>query len=126
MDTKVEPQSATFLDTAKLVLAVAIVIASVVGFYSFPNTPAALRSLGVLAALAVAALVALQSAQGQSIWKFIQASRVELRKVVWPTREETIQTTIAVLVFALIGGTFFFLLDVLLAWLSSKLTGQGA
>jgi preprotein translocase subunit SecE len=126
MDTKVEPQPATFIDTAKLLLAVAIVMASVVGFYYFPNAPIALRSLGVLAALAVAALVALQSAQGQSIWKFIQASWVELRKVVWPTREETIQTTIAVLVFALIGGTFFFLLDVLLAWLSSKLTGQGA
>ena len=126
MDTKAEPQPATLLDTAKILLAVAIVMGSIVAFYYFPNAPIALRSLGVLVALALAALVALQSAQGQSIWKFIQASRIELRKIVWPTREETIQTTIAVLIFAVIGGTFFWLLDVLLLWLTGKITGQGA
>jgi preprotein translocase subunit SecE len=79
----------------------------------------------VLVALALAAVVALQSMQGQSLWKFIQAARVELRKVVWPTREETIQTTIAVLVFALIMGVFFWLLDLFLLYVSSKITGQG-
>ena len=124
METKVEA-SPTLFDAAKLLLAVAIVLASVVGFYYFESAPTALRSLAVLVALALAALVALQSLQGQSIWKFIQSARVELRKVVWPTREETIQTTVAVLVFALIGGTFFFLLDVLLRWLTFKITGQG-
>ena len=124
MDTKVEP-SPTLFDAAKLVFAVAILLAAVVGFYYFENAPLALRSLGVLVALGLAALVALQSAQGQSIWKFIQTARVELRKIVWPTREETIQTTIAVLVFALIGGTFFWLLDVFLLWVTSKITGQG-
>ena len=124
METKVEP-SATLFDAAKLLLAVAILVGAVVGFYYFGGAPLALRSLGVLVALAVAAVVALQSIQGQSIWKFIQAARIELRKVVWPTREETIQTTVAVLIFALIGGTFFWLLDVLLLWLTSKITGQG-
>jgi len=124
MDTKVEP-SATLFDAAKLLLAVAILVAAVLGFYYFEGAPLALRSLGVLVALGLAAVVALQSMQGQSIWKFIQAARIELRKVVWPTREETIQTTVAVLIFALIGGTFFWLLDVLLLWLTSKITGQG-
>jgi preprotein translocase subunit SecE len=84
-----------------------------------------LRSLGVLVALGLAAVVALQSMQGQSLWKFIQAARIELRKVVWPTREETIQTTIAVMVFALIMGVFFWLLDLFLLYVSSKITGQG-
>jgi len=84
-----------------------------------------LRAIGVLIAIALAAVVALQSAQGQSLWKFTQAARVELRKVVWPTREETIQTTIAVLVFALIMGTFFWLLDLFLLFVTSKITGQG-
>jgi len=124
MDTKVEP-SPTFFDAAKLLLAVAILVGAVLAFYYFESAPLALRSLGVLVGLGLAALVALQSLQGQSIWKFIQAARIELRKVVWPTREETIQTTIAVLVFALIGGTFFWLLDVFLLWLTSKITGQG-
>jgi preprotein translocase subunit SecE len=124
MDTKVEPQP-TLFDAAKITFAVLIVLASIVGFYYFPDAPVALRSLAVLVALGLAAFVALQSAQGQSIWKFIQTARVELRKVVWPTREETIQTTVAVLIFAVIGGTFFWLLDVLLLWLTSKITGQG-
>jgi preprotein translocase subunit SecE len=50
---------------------------------------------------------------------------VELRKVVWPTREETIQTTVTVLVFALIMGVFFWLLDMFLLYATRLLTGQG-
>ena len=124
MDTKVEDQP-TFIDTVKLFLAVLIVVAALVAYYYFADASVLLRALGLVAALALAGWVALQSAQGQSIWKFIQSSRVELRKVIWPTREETIQTTIAVLVFALIMGVFFWLLDLLLLFLTSKLTGQG-
>ncbi len=57
--------------------------------------------------------------------RFVQGSRVELRKVVWPTREETIQTTVTVLVFALIMGVFFWLLDMFLLYATRLLTGQG-
>jgi len=124
METKVE-ESPTFVDTAKLLLAIGIVLAGLVAYYYFGDASQLLRALGVLVALAAAAVIALQSLQGQALWKFIQTARIELRKVVWPTREETIQTTIAVLVFALIGGTFFWLLDVFLLWLTSKITGQG-
>ena len=124
MDTKVEDQP-TFIDTVKLFLAVLIVLVAFVGYYYFADSPVLLRALGLVAAFGVGIWIALQSVQGQSIWKFIQSSRVELRKVVWPTREETIQTTIAVLVFALIMGVFFWLLDLLLLYLTSKLTGQG-
>jgi preprotein translocase subunit SecE len=100
METKVENQP-TFVDTAKLLAAAGIVLVGFVAYYYF------------------------QSAQGRALWQFIQASRVELRKVVWPTREETIQTTIAVLIFAVIMGTFFWLLDILLLYVTSKVTGQG-
>ena len=124
METKVEAEP-TFVDTAKLALAVAIIVASVVAYYYFPDAPVALRALGVLVALGLAAFVALQSVQGQSIWRFIQGARVELRKVVWPTREETIQTTIAVFVFASIMGVFFWLLDLFLLFVTSRITGQG-
>ena len=124
METKVEAEP-TFVDTAKLALAVAIIGASVVAYYYFPDAPVALRALGVLVALGLAAFVALQSVQGQSIWRFIQGARVELRKVVWPTREETIQTTIAVFVFASIMGVFFWLLDLFLLFVTSRITGQG-
>jgi preprotein translocase subunit SecE len=124
MDTKVETE-ATMVDTAKLVAAVAIALVGFVAYYYFGDASVALRSLGVLVAVGIAVFVALQSAQGQTLWRFIQAARVELRRVVWPTREETIQTTIAVLVFALIMGVFFWLLDLGLLYATSKITGQG-
>jgi preprotein translocase subunit SecE len=124
METKVE-ESPTLVDTAKLILAIGIVVAGLFVYYYFGESSQLLRSLGVLVALGLAAVVALQSMQGQSLWKFIQAARIELRKVVWPTREETIQTTIAVMVFAVIMGVFFWLLDLFLLYVSSKITGQG-
>ena len=77
-------------------------------------------------ALAVGAWVAMQSAQGQLLWKFIQGSRVELRKVVWPTREETVQTTIAVLVFATVMAVFFWLLDLFLLTFTQWIMSQGS
>ncbi len=113
------------VDTAKLAAAVAIALVGFVAYYYFGDASVALRALGVLVAVGIAVFVALQSAQGQSLWRFVQAARVELRKVVWPTREETIQTTIAVLVFALIMGVFFWLLDLGLLYATSKITGQG-
>jgi preprotein translocase subunit SecE len=124
MDTKVENQS-TFLDTAKLVAAVAILLAAIAAYYLYPNTSVLIRAIGLLVAALLAGWIALQSTRGQELWRFIQASRVELRKVVWPTREETIQTTIAVFVFALIMGVFFWLLDLLLLYVTTYLTGQG-
>ena len=125
METKVEEQP-TFVDTAKLALAIAVVLVGLVGYYYFADTNAFLRALGVIAALAIAIVVAFTSLQGRSLWKFIQGAKVELNKVVWPTREETVQTTLVVLVVALFGGVFFWLLDLFLLWLTTRITGQGS
>jgi len=125
METKIEEQP-TIVDTAKLVLAVVVVLVGLVGYYYFADSSALLRVLGILVALAVAAVVALTSLQGRQLWKFIQGARVELNKVVWPTREEAIQTTLVVLVVALFGGVFFWLLDLFLLWLTTRITGQGS
>ena len=124
MDTKVE-REATFLDTVKLIAAIAILFGGIGAYYYYPDASILLRSVGVLVSAGLGAFVALQSAQGQSLWRFIQASRVELRKIVWPTREETIQTTVAVLIFAVLMGVFFWLLDLFLLFVTSRLTGQG-
>ena len=124
METKVEEQP-TFVDTAKLAFAIVVVLAGLVGYYYFADASALLRALAVILALAVAAVIAFTSLQGRLLWKFIQGARVELNKVVWPTREETIQTTLVVLVVALFGGVFFFLLDLFLRWLTTRATGQG-
>jgi len=113
------------LDTVKLLLAAAVLIGGVAAFYYFEDQSILLRTVGVLAALGVGVLIGLQSAQGQALWRFMQSSRVELRKVVWPTRQETLQTTLTVFVFVLVLGIFFWLLDMGLLWITRWLTGQG-
>jgi preprotein translocase subunit SecE len=64
------------------------------------------------------------STQGQRLWAFIQGARVEIRKVVWPTKQETTQTAIAVFVFTLIMALFFWGLDSFLLWLTRTLVGS--
>ena len=125
MDTKAEEQP-TIVDTAKLAFAVVVVLAGLVGYYYFADASALLRALAVIVALGAAAAVAFTSVQGRALWKFIQAARVELNKVVWPTREETIQTTLVVLVVAAFGGVFFWALDFFLLWVTTRITGQGS
>jgi preprotein translocase subunit SecE len=124
METKVEEQP-TFVDTAKLALAIVVVLLGLVGYYYLAESSQLLRVLSVIVALAIGAVVAFTSLQGRTLWKFIQGARVELNKVVWPTREETLQTTLIVLVVALFGGVFFWLLDLTLLWLTTRITGRG-
>ena len=98
---------------------------SIVAYYYYGNAPTLLRLVGVLVGFGVAIWVAFQSAQGRTLWAFIQGSRVELRKVVWPSREETIQTTVVVFVFGAFMSAFFWLLDLFLLMITNFLTGQG-
>jgi preprotein translocase subunit SecE len=124
MDTKVDREP-TALDTAKLALALVILIGGIAGYYYYADLPVVVRAIGVIVATIVAAWVAMQTSRGQLLWKFIQGSRVELRKVVWPTREETVQTTIAVLIFAAIMSVFFWLLDLFLLSVTQWIMSQG-
>jgi preprotein translocase subunit SecE len=117
-------QGATAVDAVKLAAGVAILAAGIAGFYLLSEQPIWLRWIIVLAALAVGALVSLQSYQGKTFWSFVQSSRIELRKVVWPNRQETMQVTIVVFVMIVILGLFFWGLDTLLGALTRWLTGQ--
>ena len=125
METKVEEQP-TIVDTAKLAMSIVIVLGGLVAYYYFGDSSTLLRTLGVLLAVALAAVVALTSMQGKALWKFIQGARVELSKVVWPTKDETIQTTLVVLVVAVIGGVIFWTLDFFLLWITTRITGTGS
>jgi preprotein translocase subunit SecE len=116
---------ASALDTAKLAGAVAILVGGVAAFYLLGHLPLAARWAMVLAALGAGIFVALQSSQGRAFWQFVQGSRVELRKVVWPTRQETLQTTLVVFVAILAMGIFFWILDWILGAVTRALTGQG-
>ena len=124
MTDKVET-SASALDTVKLVAAVAILLGGIAGFYLLSSYPLAVRWVIVLASLGVGLLVALQSVQGRTFWQFVQGSRVELRKVVWPTRQETLQTTLVVVVAILVMGIFFWILAWILGAVTAALTSRG-
>jgi len=124
MNAKAETSASAF-DTVKLMFSVAVLIGGIVGFYYFEEQATVIRVIGLLAAAAVAVVVALTTERGQALWRFIQGSRAEVRKVVWPTRQETIQTTLTVFVFVLILSLFFWALDFFLLWATRLLTGQG-
>jgi preprotein translocase subunit SecE len=124
MNTKID-SSPGLLDTVKLVLAAAVLVGGISAYYIFENESLLLRVAAVLVAFGIGVLIAFQSAQGQALWIFIQGSRGEIRKVVWPTRQETLQTTLTVLVFTLFMGVFFWILDLFLLWGTRLVTGQG-
>jgi preprotein translocase subunit SecE len=124
MNTKADTNPG-ILDVVKLVLAAAILIGGVFAYYYFEDGSMLLRVAGVLVALALGALIAFQSVQGKDLWRFIQGSRGEIRKVIWPNRQETLQTTLTVMVFALIMGVGFWMLDLFLLWGTRLVTGQG-
>jgi len=116
---------ATGLDTAKLVAAAVLLVAGIFGFYYFAAYSALLRVVGLLVIGGVAAAVALQTAQGRSLWQFAGDARTEVRKVVWPTRQETMQTTLVVIVMVLVLGIVLWLFDMILMGILRFLTGQG-
>jgi len=118
-------ENATALDALKLAAGVVILAAGIAGFYLLVDLPIWLRWIIVLAALVVGALVGLQSYQGKTFWQFVQSSRVELRKVVWPNRQETMQVTLVVFVMIITLGLFFWGVDTLLGLLTKWLTGRG-
>lgn len=125
MKSKAETGSSA-LDTAKLLFAIAIFGAGVVAFYYFGQQPLLYRALGIVAVAAVAIGVAMTSAQGQSTWSFMREARGELRKVVWPTRQETVQTTIIVMVMVIIVALILWGLDAVFVRVINALIGWGS
>ncbi|MDY6947822.1 MAG: preprotein translocase subunit SecE [Pseudomonadota bacterium] len=118
-------ENSTALDALKLAAGVVILAAGIAGFYLLVDLPIWLRWIIVMAALVAGALVSLQSYQGKTFWQFVQSSRVELRKVVWPNRQETMQVTLVVFVMIIVLGLFFWGVDTLLGLLTKWLTGRG-
>ena len=82
-------------------------------------------TIGALAIVGGAAAIALQTAKGRGIWTFFSDAKVEVRKVVWPSRQETIQTTLIVFLMVILVGIILWLLDIFLLWAVKLLTGQG-
>ncbi|MEJ2394500.1 MAG: preprotein translocase subunit SecE [Candidatus Thiodiazotropha sp.] len=115
--------AASGFDTVKLLLAVAIVVGAILGFYYLDAYSQLLRVIGLLVLVGVAAFIVYQTAVGRAIWSFAAASKVEVRKVVWPSRQETIQTTLIVFVMVLVMGVVLWLFDMMLGAILKAVTG---
>jgi preprotein translocase subunit SecE len=125
MNAKVETEGGR-LDSLKLGIAVLILGGGIYAFYHFEEQLLVLRVLGLLALAGISIFIAAQSAMGKSILGFITGAQREVRRVVWPSRAETMQTTLAVVLMVLLVGIFLWLLDMLLLWAIQLLTGQGS
>ncbi len=117
--------SSSGMDTVKLLLALVILALGVVGFYYYSDQSNLYRVLGLLAAAAVAIGIAATSNRGRTLLGFMKNARTEVRKMVWPTRQEAFQTTLIVMVLVVIVGIFLFFVDKLLGWVVKLLLGGG-
>ncbi len=118
------PTGASAKDTALMTLSITALVAGIVAFYWYEDQSLTIRVAMVVAGWAAAAGFIWFSWYGREFRQFAVAARVELRKVVWPEREETIKTTYVVFIFAIVMGLFFWGLDWVLTWLIRLLTGQ--
>jgi len=124
MSTQTETSESGVLDIIKLLISAAAIVGGLYSYYFFEFQIALpLRVLMVLGGAGIGIAIAMTSTQGQRLWHFIQGSRVEIRKVIWPTKQETTQTAIAVFVFTLIMMVFFWALDSGLLWLTRRFVG---
>jgi preprotein translocase subunit SecE len=112
-------------DKVKLTAAILLVAAGVAGYYVLGDKAAWLRWTAVAAGIVLGAVVVAVSAYGTALRQFMADSRIELRKIVWPNRQETFTTTLVVFGFLVIAGIFFWGLDLALAWATRTLTQGG-
>jgi preprotein translocase subunit SecE len=122
MNPKAEVKDSRF-DLVKWLLVVALVAVGVVGNQIFAGESILYRVLALLALALVAGFVALQTAKGRAFFALLKDARGEIRKVVWPTRQETTQTTLIVVVVVLVMALVLWGLDSLLGWLVSLIVG---
>lgn|SRR5690606_10664753 len=113
-------------DTAKLALALLVLLGGLVAFYYFADASKLLRVVGMLAAAGVAIAIVLQTAKGRQISGFLRDAQIEVRKVVWPTRQETTQVTVIVIIVVILFAIVLWILDLLLGGLIQSVIGSGA
>lgn len=114
------------VDNLKLSVTVALLVAAVGAFYYYAEQSMLYRVLGLLALTGIAIGIALTTEIGRRSAGYLRDSRNEVRKVVWPSRKETTQTTLLVAAMVIVVGIILWLFDALLLWAVQLLTGQGS
>ncbi len=122
MKTKADSQESQY-DGVKWTLVVLLVAVAVAGNAYFSEESLLYRVLAVVAIALVAGFVALQTAKGKQFVTLVRDARIEMRKVVWPTRQETTQTTLIVVAVVLLMALVLWALDSLLSWAVSGVIG---
>ncbi len=111
-------------DKIKLLIAFLLIAAGVVGFYALQDSAAVLRVLSVLLGVMLAAGVFWTTPSGKRFFGFARDSVAEAKRVVWPTRKETMQTTGVVILFAVVMALFLWAVDASLLLIVNKLMGR--
>jgi preprotein translocase subunit SecE len=122
--SRIETPNETKLDWLKWLIVIVLIVAGLVANYYYSQQPWPLRLLGWLFLLGVAGGIAALTRQGKQVINFARESRMELRKVVWPTRQETVQTTLVIGAVVIILALVLWFIDGVLVWAVGWLTGQ--
>lgn len=124
MNTKAEVQTSSgALDLIKWVLALVLVAGGVYGYYHFAQYPVLYRVLALIPVVGVALLLGVLTHSGAAFWDLVKQARMEIYKVVWPTRQETMQTTLIVVLVVFLMAIVLWLLDMFFGWLASLIIG---
>ena len=113
-------------DNLKLALVLVTLLGGIVGFYYFPEGSKLARVFGVVFAVVIAASIFSRTQKGVQVMAFIREAQIEVRKVVWPTRAETLQTTMFVMIVVVIFAILLWVLDLILSGIIQNLIGTGA
>ncbi len=124
MNASTEEQPSGSLDTLKWGVVFLLLAGSVAGNYVYGEASVLIRAIAVVFAIGAAGLVAMQTLKGRNAVSFAKEARTEVRKVVWPTRQEAIQTTGIVLVVTVLMAVLLWGLDSVLFWLVGLVTGM--
>lgn len=112
-------------DIVKLVLSPIFVVAGVAAFYYFSDFQLLYRVLALVALIALSVGVCFTTAKGRSVWGFMLESKQEFKRIVWPTRDEAVRTTLLVFAMVIMVGFMLWLLDMFLFWGVQLLMSQG-
>ncbi len=124
MNTKVEVQvSNNPLDWIKWGLAIALVAGGIYGYYHFAQYSVLYRVLALIPVVGIALLLVAMTQSGAAFWDLVKQARLEIYKVVWPTRQETTQTTLIVVLVVFLMAIVLWLLDMFFGWLASLIIG---
>lgn len=118
-------EASSLIDVVKLIFSPVLAIAGLVAFYQFPDVLLLYRVLALVAVVVVAFVILFTTAKGKNVWQFVLESKQEFRRVVWPSKDEAIKTTLLVFAMVLLVGIILWFLDMFLFWAVQLLMGKG-